>query len=1089
MSRSVPQEGHGSLNETKTSGSSYYINPLAMPALDAWPREFARIADLQFDSVVLAPPFATGRDGSIFLTADHERLHDHLGGGNAEAGLRHICAMARAEGLDVMLDLRCDRVDGTAAMLADHPEFRANNDNADAPPDPRHPIDRGLTLRRPAPPALTDWWLTHVRAWSQAGVRGFRCLEPTLGSSFWTPIIEGVHEVLPAARFIAWTQGLDASEVAGLRGTGFNLTACSLPWWDFEAAWFGEEVARLAAVAPVLTMPESPFAPRLAACITDRVLARRAAERAVSFAALSGHAWLLPMGFEFGAVDRMGFGPAEAERFDALRRDPRIDLQDAVRAANRQRHSQPIASECAAPVVRSSPNAPIAQVLRQSNDAQNLLVLANPSLTAARQISAAEIAANSPAPAAFTYDASIALNAGEVRFLPVNETEPVRLTPDPADASARGFAASPRIAIEAISPSVDDGRFPVKRIVGHRLTVTADIFADGATKLAVRLRWRPADESEWREVPMRHTINDIYTAEFLPDRVGTHHFTISAWVDVYGAFLDEIRTKHGAGVDIALERREGSALLEAARTRLPSGQADELGLALDALRRAEAAAAVGIYAQPRVTALMRQADPRPFLVTHEPILRVDIERRAAGFASWYEIFPRSQSGDTERHGTFDDVIAQLPRVRDMGFDVLYFPPIHPIGVKNRKGRNNSLTAEAGDPGSPYAIGAEAGGHDAVHPELGTLEDFRRLVAAAAQHGLEIALDFAIQCSPDHPWLKDHPDWFSYRPDGSIRYAENPPKKYEDIVNVDFYAADAVPALWIALRDVVLFWVDAGVKLFRVDNPHTKPLPFWEWMIGQVRDREPDCVFLSEAFTRPKVMYRLAKVGFSQSYTYFTWRNTPWELGQYIAELNRAPVSDFFRPHFFVNTPDINPTFLQHAGRPGHLIRAALAATLSGLWGVYNGFELCEARPVKPGKEEYLDSEKYELRAWDYDRPGNIVAEITALNRLRRQNPALQTHLGTTVLASGHEDVMVFAKATPDMSNVVLVAVSMNPHTAVDTHIELPQTAMGLSPGAALRAENLMGGGEERWEGTHRALHIAPHTLPFAIWRLRAADRI
>nr|WP_246521874.1 alpha-1,4-glucan--maltose-1-phosphate maltosyltransferase [Neoroseomonas terrae] len=681
------------------------------------------------------------------------------------------------------------------------------------------------------------------------------------------------------------------------------------------------------------------------------------------------------------------------------------------------------------------------------------------------------------------------LQPAEVRSLLIGESHPIRSSPDLGDAGVRAFAQSPRIAIEAVTPTVDGGRFTVKRIVGHPVTVSADVFTDGATKLAVRLRWRAADETDWREVPMRHMGNDVYTAEFVPERVGRYAYTICAWVDAYGAFLDEIRAKHGAGIDIALERREGMTLLEASRPHLCTMGAARINAALAAMPDMEASAAVALFGRPDIMELMQAADQRPFELIHEPVLPLDAERRAAGFASWYEIFPRSQSDDANRHGTLDDVIAQLPRVREMGFDVLYFPPIHPIGKKNRKGRNNSLTASPGDPGSPYAIGAEAGGHDALHPALGTLEDFQRLVAAALDHGLEIALDFAIQCSPDHPWLKEHPGWFAYRPDGSIRYAENPPKKYEDIVNVEFYAKSAVPDLWIALRDVVLFWVRQGVKLFRVDNPHTKPLPFWEWMIGEVRAREPDCVFLSEAFTRPKVMYRLAKVGFSQSYTYFTWRNEAWELGEYMTELNRAPVSEFFRPHFFVNTPDINPTFLQQSGRAGHLVRAALAATLSGLWGVYNGFELCEATPLRAGKEEYLDSEKYELRVWDHDRPGNIKAEITALNRLRRQNPALHTHLGTTVLASGHDGVLLYVKATPDRSNVVLVAVSMAPRTAVETHIELPQAILGLPHGAALLAENLMTGGEERWEGSHRHLRLDAQALPFAIWRLRAADRI
>ena len=342
---------------------------------------------------------------------------------------------------------------------------------------------------------------------------------------------------------------------------------------------------------------------------------------------------------------------------------------------------------------------------------------------------------------------------------------------------------------------------------------------------------------------------------------------------------------------------------------------------------------------------MRAGGARPFLVRLEPEMPLEAERSAAGFANWYEIFPRSQSGDPARHGTFADVMARLPAIRAMGFDVLYFPPIHPIGRIHRKGRNNALKALPEDPGSPYAIGSDEGGHDAIHPSLGTLEDFRRLCDAASEQGIEIALDFAIQCAPDHPWVREHPEWFEWRPDGTIRYAENPPKKYEDIVNVAFYGPGAAPALWEALRDVVRFWIDQGVRILRVDNPHTKPLPFWQWLIEDIRARDPDVIFLAEAFTRPTMMYRLAKVGFSQSYTYFTWRNSKYELTSYFTELANGPVADFFRPHLFVNTPDINPFFLQTGGRPAFLIRAALACTLSGLWGMYNGFELCEFTPA------------------------------------------------------------------------------------------------------------------------------------------------
>ena len=489
-------------------------------------------------------------------------------------------------------------------------------------------------------------------------------------------------------------------------------------------------------------------------------------------------------------------------------------------------------------------------------------------------------------------------------------------------------------------------------------------------------------------------------------------------------------------------------------------------------------------------AMMQRNLPRQFAVGSDVEYPVDVERPAARFASWYELFPRSQSGDEHRHGTFADVIERLPAVAAMGFDTLYFPPIHPIGRRNRKGRNNSLTPDATDPGSPYAIGADEGGHDAVHPALGTLDDFRALRDAAAAHGLELALDFAIQCAPDHPWLTEHPDWFAWRPDGSMRYAENPPKKYEDIVNVDFYADGAVPDLWIALRDVVLLWAGEGVRTFRVDNPHTKPLPFWEWMIADIRGRYPETLFLSEAFTRPKMMYRLAKAGFSQSYTYFTWRHTKQEFTAYLTELNQAPVSDFFKPNFFVNTPDINPFFLQRSGRPGFLMRAALAATLSGLWGVYSGFELCEALPV-PGKEEYLNSEKYQIRAWDWERPGNIVAEITQLNAIRRANPALQTHTGIYFQQIGNDNLLAFIKSTPRHDgaagfgdNAVLVVINLDPFNTQSGDIELPLWQFGLPDDGALAVEDLARGYRFDWYGKRQTITLDPHQSPYAIWRLR-----
>jgi starch synthase (maltosyl-transferring) len=425
------------------------------------------------------------------------------------------------------------------------------------------------------------------------------------------------------------------------------------------------------------------------------------------------------------------------------------------------------------------------------------------------------------------------------------------------------------------------------------------------------------------------------------------------------------------------------------------------------------------------------------------------------------------------------VIGQLPRIAAMGFDVLYMPPIHPIGGTNRKGRNNALKAEKTDPGSTYAIGSREGGHDSLHPELGTLDDFRALVAACADQGIEIAMDFAVQMSPDHPWLSEHPDWFAKRPDGSIRFAENPPKKYEDIVNPDFYSG---PALWNALRDVLLHWIAQGVRTFRVDNPHTKPTSFWEWLIADIRSAHPDVIFLAEAFTRPKRMYQLAKAGFSQSYSYFTWRNTKRELTEYFTELSTPPVSDFFRANLFVNTPDINPYFLQTGGRAAFLIRAALAATLSGLWGMYSGYELCEAEAL-PGREEYQNSEKYELKHRDFNAAGNIAAEISQLNALRKKIPHLQSHLGITFYNAFDENILYFAKMAPGRTDRVLVAVNLDPHNAHACNFELPLWEWGLPDVGELEVEDLLHDYHFIWRGKIQRMELTP-AHPYAIWRVQ-----
>ncbi|MDE8346426.1 MAG: alpha-1,4-glucan--maltose-1-phosphate maltosyltransferase [Acidocella sp.] len=637
-----------------------------------------------------------------------------------------------------------------------------------------------------------------------------------------------------------------------------------------------------------------------------------------------------------------------------------------------------------------------------------------------------------------------------------------------------------RISIDGITPQVDCGQYPARFIVGETVNVQADLLADGHDLLAAEILFRPETSKNFERATLGPIGNDRWGGEFPLTVIGRYVFVIHAWKDFFGSFVDELSKKHDAGIPTELEMLEGIALVKQAMAAQRGALKSSLTILLESLDAADPDTRRTMLLDENTRLLMQQADLKKFAATSHPVI-VDAEPQNACFASWYEIFPRSQSADPTHHGTFDDVIGQLPRISEMGFDVLYFPPIHPIGRLNRKGRNNTLTPAPNDPGSPYAIGASEGGHDAIHPQLGTIEDFRRLRDAAANLGIALALDFAIQCAPDHPWLTAHPEWFDWRPDGSLRYAENPPKKYQDIVNVDFYAPGAQPSLWLALRDIVQYWVDQGIRLFRVDNPHTKPFPFWEWMIADIRGRHPDVLFLAEAFTRPKIMCHLAKVGFSQSYTYFTWRNTKEEIETYLTELTTSPMRDYFRPHFFVNTPDINPRFLQTSGRNGHLIRAVLGATLSGLWGVYNGFELCEATAL-PGREEYDDSEKYTLKSWDYNRAGNIVAEISKLNRIRRENRALQSHLNIEFLTTNNKNILYFRKFSSN-GNTLLIAVNLDPFNAEAAQIEIPLWRFGIDDHGAIAVEDLMSDIAFTWYGKFQTILIDPNLRTFFIWRI------
>jgi len=1019
-----------------------------------------RAGSLGFTHALSAPPWPGHFRRGRFLAQDF----DGFDPAHAEpGGLMALAARTREAGLDLLLDVQIDCVAAGSALAGlEGAPFR---DPAPASLlDPRATGDAAAAVAPLETPgdalALAAWWVPVLRGWLQDGIAGFRLLGlSALPDALVGQLFGALRQALPDAVLLIWTPGMRRSAMQALGGQDVDGVFASLPWWDFEQGWVWDELEALAKVAPVIGV--------------DAVPGGEPAEpsaRSLALAAMVGQGFL--------HVGNVGD-------------------DHSVGALTKALGSCKVFGARRAPVLPAGQTSPLAFVRLDGPDhrsaAHAALVVVNTDAGRMQDFAAASVlpamggrfrAFRAILPASETVlapGAVLSLKPGEARVFVARAETGRQDIPRLDRAGARQAASRPRLAIERPTPCVDGGAFPVKAIAGEILSVEADIVFDGHDKIAACLRWQRQGDDGWREVPMRPAGNDRWQAAFPLQALGRHTYVVLAWRDRFASFRDELAKKSAAGVAIELEMAEGLALIEGFAARQSGELARQFQAMLAGLGDVLPTEKLAILLGEPLAQLMAAADDRPFSVESAPI-PVDVERIEARFASWYEVFPRSMSDDPARHGNFRDVERHLPRIRDMGFDVLYFPPIHPIGRINRKGRNNSLTPAPEDPGSPYAIGAAEGGHDALHPQLGTLEDFAHLRQAAAAHGLELAIDFAVQCAPDHPWLKQHPGWFDWRPDGSIRYAENPPKKYEDIVNVDFYARDAVPDLWLALCEIVLFWAAQGVRLFRVDNPHTKPLPFWQWMIGEVRARYPDAIFLAEAFTRPKVMYRLAKIGFSQSYTYFTWRNSKRELEAYLTELDTEAPKDFFRPHFFVNTPDINPLFLQASGRPGFLIRAALAATLSGLWGVYNGFELCESAAI-PGREEYADSEKYQIRSWDWGRPGNIVPEITALNRIRRQNPALQTHRFVRFLLARNDMILYYEKATPDRSNVVLVAVSLDPFAPQEADFEIPLWAWQLPDQASLGAENLLTGERFSWQGKMQHMRLTPDR-PYAIWRVR-----
>jgi len=643
-----------------------------------------------------------------------------------------------------------------------------------------------------------------------------------------------------------------------------------------------------------------------------------------------------------------------------------------------------------------------------------------------------------------------------------------------------------RAVVEQVEPSVDGGRFAIKRVLGDRVEVAADCFADGHDLVACAVHYKRLDDPEWRSAPMAAIGNDRWAGAFDVDALGGWQYAVCAWVDPFLSWQHDFERRIDPD-DLRLAARSGVELIEQAARRARTGAdarllkawARELRAALDGKAAAEELKRIALDGE-RSAAARRHPDQHH--ATTSPPLPLTVERVRARFSSWYEFFPRSAS-DEARHGTFADCEARLPYVQRLGFDVVYFPPIHPIGRERRKGRNNTLDAGPDDLGSPWAIGAAEGGHDAILGELGTLEDFGRLLRKAGDHGIEVALDIAFQCAPDHPWVREHPQWFRRRADGSVQYAENPPKKYQDIYPFDFGSADW-RALWQALVGVIEFWVAQGVRIFRVDNPHTKAFAFWEWAIARVRAATPEVIFLSEAFTRPRVMHRLAKLGFSQSYTYYTWRNTKHELSEYFGELTRGPGREYFRPNVWPNTPDILPASLQQGGRAAFMARAALAATLAANWGIYGpAFELLECEPVRPGAEEYLNSEKYERRSWDLARADSLAAFIGALNRARRDNPALQADDGLRFVPVDNDQLIAYTKTSADRSNVVVCVVNLDTRNTQSGWVELDLPALGLEPQQAYQMHDLISDAYFMWNGPRNFVILDPQRCPAHVMRL------
>ncbi len=929
--------------------------------------------------------------------------------------------------------------------------------------------------------ALVRYWGRLARERIRFGFDALVCrAAQRIGADEWRAMLRPARRLNPDSLFWAETLGARIEQNEALAAVGFQAFFSSLCWWDLRADWFLEQESRLRRLAPTISFPEEIFGPRLTRQSIDAAAEQRARFR-YRLAAVLGWGVILPMGYARGwRQPLIGVAPEEPDWFNIEREIAAVNacrrrISSMARPAMLERISPPDAAIVAFALRPLEADGNLVLIGCNPDPVRSGKMGVGPVFTrldvlyaAAREITPGR------SPQRLRPEVNLVLEPEELRWF-VMQSEPRALAvnfraPRPPPVRCRDS-----IAIEAVEPTLECGRFAVKHLLGDEVRVQADIFAEGHGRLAAVVSYSGPGRKRRHEAPLVELGNDRWEGIFVPDVVGEWQFRILAWRDRYAGWREDCLKCRDAGeAPGAEELGEGERLLSRAAQSAHGEDGRRLRALLERVNAAAGDMAIRgeILLNQTTTELVGRSLPRAGL-SESNEFRLQVERGRAACGAWYEVFPRSL-GSAARSGNFADLGAHLPYIAGMGFDVVYLSPIHPLGRTHRKGRNNALRAGADDPGSPWAIGGPEGGHTAVHPDLGTLEDFRNLLVKARRLGLEIALDFAIQCSPDHPWIREHPEWFRWREDGTIRYAENPPKKYEDIVNVDFYSEQG-ESLWLAWRDVLLFWCAQGVGIFRVDNPHTKPFRFWEWVLGEVRARYPRTVFLAEAFTRPRPLQRLAKLGFSQSYTYFIWRNTKQELIAYLSELTTGESRKYLRPNFWVNTPDINPYFLQQSGRAGFVIRAVLAATLAPSWGMYSGYELGEATALQDAagtpREEYQDSEKYQFRHRVFDTPGNICAEIFRLNTIRKRHPAFSRLEGLCFHTAWNDRILFYSRRCEE--DLLWLVVSLDPHDPQEADLELPLESVGASESDTLAIEDLLSGERWHWQGRHQHLRLEP----------------